>query len=116
MSQDCLVAGEKIHIITRRLFGDDLRRHFLGECTQVTADYARVEGYAFVFDASRNEYQKRPERRRRVFSLVGAGLIITVLPTELDLERVRYEMRKGRLVLTDGGAFELDINEFGAKH
>ena len=115
MTQECLASGEKVHIITRRIFADDLRRHFVGLCTHVNDNHARVEGYAFVFDASRNEYQRKPELRTRVFSLVGAGLIITVLPGEVDVAALKYSVSNGRLVLTDAGSFELDINEFGVK-
>lgn len=67
MTQEYLDVGEKLHIVTRRLFGDDLRRHFVGTCTAIDRSRARVEGYAFVFDPSRNEYQRRPERRTRLF-------------------------------------------------
>lgn len=116
MSQDFLTVGEKVHIITRRLFEEDLRRHFVGECTVVADNHARIVGYAFVFDPSRNEYLKRPERRTRLFPLADAGLIITVLPAEVDIEHVKYVMSNGRLVLSDGGNYELDINEFGFKN
>ena len=116
MSQDVLTVGEKVHVITRRVFEEDLRRHFAGECTAVGSSLARIVGYAFVFDPARNEYLKRPELRTRIFPLTDSGLIITVLPAEVDFEKLKYGMSNGRLVLSDGSGYELDINEFGFKN
>ena len=43
--------GEKLFIVTRRLFEGDLRRHFVGEVKAATESTVRLEGYTFVFDA-----------------------------------------------------------------
>jgi hypothetical protein len=107
--------GEKVHIITRRLFENDLRRHFVGEVQASTECMARVEGYVFVFDTGTNQFVRRPERRVRVLGLADSGQIINVIPETADLENLRYEMSsQGRMVVTDGGSFSLDINEFTA--
>lgn len=34
--------GEKVHIITRRLFESDLRRHFVGEVLDSEGSVARI--------------------------------------------------------------------------
>lgn len=52
--------------------------------------------------------------RTRIFGLGDAQLIVNVIPAEADLERTSYVVRDGRLVVTDGGKFSLDVNEFGA--
>ena len=36
--------GEKIHIVTRRNFEGDLRRHFVGEVVEVQDAAVRIEG------------------------------------------------------------------------
>ena len=110
-----LEPGEKIHIITRRTFEGDLRRHFIGEVRKTSEIAIRVEGYAFVFDASLNQYSKRPEKRTRILGLADNGNIINILPTNANLELSKYVQSKERvLVVTDGLSFSLDINEFGS--
>ena len=107
--------GEKVHIITRRLFDADLRRHFVGEVKALEDNVLRVEGYAFVFDESHSKFIKRPERRVRIISIADSGVIINVIPTEVNLNELMYRISDDRrLVLTDGRSFSLDINEFSA--
>ena len=110
-----LEKGEKIHVITRRFFEGDLRWHFIGEIIEVSGALARVEGYVFVFDAGKNQYVQRPDKRSRILGLADSGLIINVLPENADLERTRYaHSQKNILVVTDGTTFTLDINEFSS--
>jgi len=105
--------GEKIHVIERRRFESDIRRHFFGEVDRVEAEGARVVGYAFVFDPGSNTYVRSNGPRSRVMPLSAHGFIVNIAPVDTAVEDVRYEERSGRLVVTDGGDFVLDINEFG---
>jgi hypothetical protein len=79
-----LQTGEKLHVVTRRLFESDLKRHFAGEVVAISENLARLSGYAFIFDAWANMYVKRPERRERIIPLTDSGLILTVIPEEVD--------------------------------
>jgi hypothetical protein len=108
-----LKQGEKIHVITRRQFEGDLRRHFVGEILAATDTTARVKGYAFVFDAGKNEYVRRPEVRMRIFGLADSGNTINVIPEAVEIGNLSYRLSpEKRLVFTDGKSFSLDINEF----
>lgn len=107
-----LEPGEKVHVITRRRFESDARRHFVGEVTSATESAARVEGWVWVHNKSNNAFEKRSERRTRVFSLVDAGYLINILPPPTDLDNLDYTILDGRLVVTDGKKFRLDIDEF----
>ena len=110
-----LEKGAKVHIITRRIFETDLRRHFVGEVKSATENVILVEGYAFIFSNIINAFDKRPELRKRIFSLTDNGNIIFVLPPTADLEKMTYQINEGnRLVMTDG-SYSLDINEFGSQ-
>ena len=107
--------GEKVHLIMRRLFETDLRRHFIGEVLQVSGDLVRAKGYVFVLDRVTNQYIRRPEKRIRLIGLSDPLNIINVLPPNADVEEAIYTRSKdGKLIVTDGEAFSLDINEFGA--
>lgn len=114
MAHPVLEAGEKVHIITRRNFREDLRRHFAGIVTAVSGGQMRVEGHVFVFNEVSLEYRRRPELRVRLFGLLDNQIITNILPPETRLEALRYVMIDGRLVITDGAGFRLDVNEFGA--
>ncbi|HLC03620.1 MAG TPA: hypothetical protein VJK02_11330 [Anaerolineales bacterium] len=45
-----ITVGEEVHIITRRLFENDLRRHFAGLVEEVSRSLLRARGHVFVFD------------------------------------------------------------------
>jgi hypothetical protein len=45
-----LAKGEKVFVITRRMFAGDLRRYFVGEVQEVSSFAMRIQRYAFVFD------------------------------------------------------------------
>lgn len=109
-----LEPADTIHVITRRSFEDDLRRHFAGRVIQASEMTAKVEGYAFVHDSNTNTFVRRPTKRVRLISLIDAANLINVLPRAVNLDLLTYQISKeGRLVVTDGLSFSLDINEFG---
>lgn len=114
MSEQVVAPGDKLHIMTRRLFPDDLRRHFAGEVIRVAGELCELNGYAFVFHPSSNEYQKRPKLRTRVFSLGDAIHIVNKLPRDLKVDELAYRIVDGRLVVSDDSGFLLEINEFGS--
>ena len=105
--------GEKIHVIERRSFESDIRRHFFGEVDRVAEHAARVIGYAFIFDSGTNTYTRSNGPRHRIVPLAAPGYVINVVASDTAVEDVRYEDRAGRLVVTDGKDLALDINEFG---
>ncbi|HUV67871.1 MAG TPA: hypothetical protein VMW24_28535 [Sedimentisphaerales bacterium] len=106
--------GEKIHIIVRRNFETDLRRHFVGEVVAAAECVVTVKGHAVVYDPARNQYEVKPDTRVRIVSLTDARNIINVIPRQTRIENTKYMLSTdNRLVVTDGESFTLDINEFG---
>ena len=111
-----LKVGEKIHVMIRRRFENDLRRHFVGEVAEVGENVVRVEGYTFVLDTGTKKYTRRPELRTRIISLTDGGNIINVIPAATKLEAVTYKISEdNRLIVTDGEHLFLDVNEFGIR-
>ena len=105
--------GEKVHIIVRRQFENDVRRHFVGKVIDSTDVTMRVEGYVFVHNLSDNQFEKRPEKRVRIISLVDANNLINVIPQHIEIDVLDYlTSDNNRLVLTDKKEYFLDINEF----
>jgi hypothetical protein len=108
--------GEKIHVVERRRFDTDLRRHFIGEIIEIAESGVRVCGYTFVFDLGKNEYLRKPEFRTRIISLFDSDNIVNVLPENAKIEKAVYTLSKeNNLTVTDRETFSLDINEFRAR-
>jgi hypothetical protein len=108
--------GQKIHVITRRLFDGDLRRHFVGQVEEAIESSVRVRGYAFIFDEGVNEFRRRDDERVRIFSLSDPGLIVNILPADAEVEEIRYEIDgHGNRMVTDGITFSLNVSEFSAR-
>ncbi len=111
-----LSKGEKVYVITRRLFAEDLRRHFVGEVQVPTGATVRVCGYEYVYDEITNDFVRRDGLRTRIFSLIDAGIVINVIPAEVILEDIRYGVDgKNHRIVTDGKSFTMNVSEFGAR-
>lgn len=111
--EQVIAVGDKVHIITRRLFEGEVRRHFVGEVTRVSGELQEVRGFAFVHNRGTNEYKKRPELRTRIFSLGQANFVVNKIPPGAIIDSLEYCFVEKRLVITDRKSFTLDINEFG---
>jgi predicted SnoaL-like aldol condensation-catalyzing enzyme len=111
-----LKPGEKIHVLTRRRFENDIRRHFVGVVKESNESTVKIEGSVFVVDSFREHFERRPEIRTRIIGLADSGNIINVIPKNVDLKALNYKISKdNHLVITDDKSFQMDINEFGLK-
>lgn len=113
MPESLVEVGEKLHVITRRLFREDAHPHFAGEVCAALGAQFRAHGYLFVFDSGTNSYIKHAEPRTRLFSMADSGYIVTVIPRQVELDALVYRTVAGRLTITDEHGFALEINEFG---
>ena len=109
-----ITTGEKMHIVMRRRFAEDIRRHFAGTVTEAEGAVVRIDGYAFVFDSRKNQFMKKTEIRHSIFDIAAEGYIVNILPPDVEIKDLRYQVsEQGDLVFTDNKRFSLDINEFG---
>ena len=107
-------SGEKVHVIIRRRFETDLRRHLVGEIQEVYATSARITGYDFFLDTTKNQFIKKTVIRTTIIDLAESGYVVNILPDEVELDNLKYVINEQkRLVMTDNAGFVLDINEFG---
>ncbi|MGB7298540.1 MAG: hypothetical protein WBD34_04420 [Burkholderiaceae bacterium] len=108
--------GEKVHVVYRAIFENSSRRHFLGQVTAVEGVLCRLLGYAFVYDPKASVFVKRLGQRTTNIDLAESGYIVNVVDSEADIDKAAYHFVGGTgLVVSDGGTFSLDINEFGSK-
>ena len=73
--------GEKVHIIERRYFENDVRRHFIGEVTRASERAIRLLGYVWAFDRSKGQYVMKTDIRERII-FPGERHLINILPKE----------------------------------
>lgn len=108
--------GEKLHIIIRRKFEEDIRRHFTGIIADSEGAVIRAEGYTFIFNRAKNRFIKKPEKRFGIFDLSSDGYLVNILPSTVLLENLVYQTtEEGYLMFTDNKEFSLDINELSVK-
>ena len=109
-----LEIGEKVRVIEKRYFKEDLRRHFTGEVIKCTEQAVRLKGYVWVFDKLQGQFILKPEKRERIVCF-GERLVINVIPREVNPDNIRYvNFPEKGLVVTDGKDFTLEINKFTA--
>ena len=105
-----LKPGEKVHVIHRQLYESDARRHFVGIVEACEGSLARVKGYLFATDMKSNQFVKRDSLRTRLIPLDAAGVIVNVLPEQVNVEKITYKYRgPGDILVTDGSEWHLDL-------
>ncbi len=107
-----LTKGEKVYVIHRRLFEKDIGRHFAGIVEDYAGGVARISGHVFVVDHTTHKFIRRDGPRIRIISLQSAELLVNVLPFHVDLSKLRHEIGRGFLRVTDGSSWHLDVSEF----
>lgn len=111
MSDAVIEVGEKVHVVMRRHFREDIRRHFAGTVTAVSGGLIRVQGYTFICSPVGLDCRRLPGLRTRLFGLHDSGFIVNVLPPDVTIDRLRYEAKGGVLMVTDAAGFSLEVNE-----
>ncbi|PLW67085.1 hypothetical protein [Pseudohalioglobus lutimaris] len=108
--------GEKVHVVYRSLYENSTRRHFIGVVVSAQDALCRIEGYAFVYDAKKTEFEKKDKLRTTIIDLAESGYVVNIVDTGVDIKDVHYRYMSGvGLMATDGKDFLLDINEFGSR-
>jgi hypothetical protein len=102
--------GDKVFIVERRLFDQDLKRHFVGEVEACTDVGFRARGYPFFYHPTAQTYVRKPSPRTRIFPFDG-NLIINVLPKDCDVESINYIASEIGTTLTDRKSFEMDVSD-----
>lgn len=106
-----LKPGEKVHVIHRRYFEKEARRHFVGTVDAYEGGVARVTGYVYTVDRAKYVFIRRPEKRTRLISLVSGDTLVNVLPDSVNLEKIVYMQEKKAVRVTDGSEWFIDLSE-----
>jgi hypothetical protein len=106
-----LKPGEKIHVIHRRYYEKEARRHFVGTVDSYEGGVARVTGHVYSVDKNEGMFERRSEERTRIISLLSGDLLVNVLPPSVQLDKVVYKQIKHAIRVTDGSNWYLDLSE-----
>lgn len=111
-----LKTGEQLHIITRRQFEGDVRRHFIGKVTEASDSIARLEGKIYVLNSIKNEFVPINEKREKIIRIGESGFVINIIPPEVNIDELIYAYtEENKMVVTDNKEFSMDISEFKGK-
>ena len=102
--------GEKVLIIDRKLFVEDIQRHYVGEITKTSENALKVKGHVWILDQVEGFVRKTGNRERLVYP--SDRTIINIIPENVNLNEIKYVHTGGTTVVTDEKNFTLDITEF----
>ena len=107
--------GEKVHVVYRRNFDTEVRRHFIGEIIEASESVVRLQGNTVIFDSAKNTFIKKPETRTTIVDLSESGYIVNMIDKNVNINELQYIIDNNKhLILTDKKDFSLNINEFGS--
>jgi hypothetical protein len=106
-----LDVGDKVLVAHRRLFEGDESRFFVGRVDGYEAGLVKVSGWSYVHDVVSGQMVGKDEIRTKIISLSSGTLIVYQLPRHLALEGVEFGFSDGRLRLTDGAGFSMNLSE-----
>ena len=103
--------GAKVLVAHRRLFVEDQPRWFAGVVDDYADGIARVTGFSWQRDPTR-DIQRRSDPRTKLIALASGSLIVYQLPSETDLEAVEIRQSGAHTIwLTDGRKLKMDLSE-----
>jgi len=103
--------GDKILVAHRRLFDKDVARFFIGQVEAYEAGVVKVTGHSYVRDALGGQVVEKAEQRTKTLSLSSGTLIVYQLPDGVALDTLKFVSAEGRLSLTDGKGFTMNLTE-----
>jgi hypothetical protein len=106
-----LRGGEKILVAHRRLFEKDEVRFFVGRVDAYEAGVVKSTGHTYVRDAAGGRVIEKAEERTKILSLASGTLLVYQLPDDVALEALKFVAAEGRVTLTDGKEFMMNLAE-----
>jgi hypothetical protein len=107
-----LKEGDKMLVAQRRLFPRDQPRFFVGQVDAYEAGIVKATGHTFARDSLTGDMLEKVDPRTKLISLSSGTPIVYQLPEQFVLESVDFLAEDGRLILTDGQGFVMNLSEF----
>lgn len=106
-----LQEGDKILIAHRRLFEKDEARFFLGRVDAYESGVVKVTGHSYVRDRMSGQLLEKADTRTKILSLASGTFLVYQLPDQVALDNIEFISDDGRLSLTDGKGFTMNLAE-----
>lgn len=107
-----LEAGCKTLVVHRRLFEGDLPRYFIGTVDHSEDGLARIVGNSWVQDHFNGKFVKKADARTKIVALSSLGLMVYVLPNNIQVANLRLDQEGATLWLRDEeNDFQMDLSE-----
>ena len=106
-----LKEGDKLIVAHRRLFEKDEVRFFVGQVDAYQEGVVKVTGCSYVRDIMRGRMIEKAEKRTKVLSLSSGTLLVYQIPQTVVLDELKFMDEEGRLSLTDGKEFNMNLSE-----
>ncbi len=107
-----LRSGDNLLISHRRLYLEDVARHYVGSVDECEGSIVQLTGVTFVRESRTGSYVRKPGVRTKILSLASGSLIVYRLPNEIHIETLDIENRgELGLFMVDGQGFELNLTE-----
>ena len=107
-----LKEGDKILVAQRRLFPRNQPRFFIGRVDAYYEGIVKATGHTFTRDLLTGVMLEKADPRTKLISLSSGTLIVYQLPDPVVLEKLDLIADDGRLTLTDGDRFVMNLSEF----
>lgn len=103
--------GDTVFVAHRRLFEKDEVRFFVGRVDAYEAGIVKVTGRSYVRDVMRGQMIEKEEQRTKILSLSSGTLLVYQLPQAVVLDALQFVDNEGRISLTDGRDFTMNLAE-----
>jgi len=106
-----LSRGNKLLVAHRRLFETDQERFFVGQVEDYEAGVVKVRGHSYVRDVMSGLVIEKAEERTKILGLSSGTFLVYQLPDSVVVDTLKFEIDEGRLSLTDGRGFQMNLTE-----
>lgn len=105
-----LAEGDKILVAHRRLLERDETRFFVGVVNASDGGVVKATGHSYVRDMLSGLMVEKADARTKILSLASGTLMR--FPRALRSTRSGSASMAGRMTITDGGKFAMNVGEF----
>jgi hypothetical protein len=103
--------GDNILVSHRRLFEREHSRYFVGRVDGYEAGIVRAVGFTYLLDPMSGKVIGKDEPRIKLLSIASGTLIVYLLPPEAGPDKAWVMSEVGRLVLTNGEGYTMNLTE-----
>ena len=106
-----LEVGNKLLLVHRRLFKEDLVRFFVGTVDYYQAGITKITGYSFARNPVTGEVRRKDDARTKLVALTSGTFLAYQLPTELQVDKVQFHLESDERLIIRESEWEMDLSE-----